>query len=84
MVLTGWVFIGNGHPQEKALRAAQQEAIAESRDAKLHAWKPATSQKVRALVAEIIELADDDALDIARSRAVEEEVLDLLDEPKAR
>lgn len=60
------------------------EAIAESLDAKLHAWKPETSQKVRALVAEIIELADDDTLDIARSRTVEQEVLDLLDEPQAR
>jgi len=60
------------------------EAIAESLDTKLHMWKPETSQKVRALVAEIIELADDDALDIARSRAGEQEVLDLLDEPKAR
>ena len=60
------------------------EAIAESLDTKLHEWKPETSQKVRALVAEIIELADDDALDIARSRAVEQEVLDLLDEHNSR
>ena len=60
------------------------DAIAESLDAKLHEWKPETSQKVRALVAEIIALADDGALDIARSRAVEQEVLDSLDEPKAR
>jgi hypothetical protein len=35
-------------------------------------------------VAEIIELADDDALDIGRSRGVEQEVLDTLDEPTAR
>jgi hypothetical protein len=32
-------------------------------------------------VAEIIEMADLDMLDILRSRAVEQEVLDLLDEP---
>lgn len=57
------------------------EAIAESLDAKLHAWKPETSQKVRALVAEIIELADDDTLDIARSRVVEREALELPMEP---
>jgi hypothetical protein len=31
-------------------------------------------------VAEIIDLADQDALDIMRSRTVEQEVLDLLDE----
>ena len=55
------------------------EAIAEKLETKLHEWKPETSQKVRALVAEIIELADDNALDLVRSRSVEQEVLDLLD-----
>ena len=60
------------------------EAIAETLELKLHKWKPETSQKVRALVAEIIELADDDALDIGRSRSAEQEVLDILDEPSAR
>ena len=57
------------------------EAIAEKLENKLHEWKPETSQKVRALVAEIIEQADDDALDIGRSRSVEQEVMDILDEP---
>ena len=60
------------------------EAIAEKLETKLHEWNPETSQKVRALVAEIIELADDDALDIGRSRGVEQEVLDILDEPSPR
>ena len=60
------------------------EAIAEKLENKLHEWKPETSQKVRALVAEIIELADDDALDIGRSRSVEQEVLNLLDESTTR
>lgn len=60
------------------------EAIAKTLEAKLHAWKPETSRKVRALVAEIIELADDGTLDIARSRSVEQEVLDILDEPTTR
>ena len=60
------------------------EAIAETLESKLHEWRPETSQKVRALVAEIIELADDDALEIGRSRAVEQEVLDILDEPSSR
>jgi len=32
-------------------------------------------------MAEVLELADHDVLDIARSRATEQEVLDLLDEP---
>ena len=57
------------------------EAIAEKLETKLHEWKPETAQKVRSLVAEIIELADDNALDLVRSRSVEQEVLDLLDAP---
>ena len=44
----------------------------------------ASREAARALVAEIIELADGDALDIARSRTVEQEVLDILDEPAPR
>jgi hypothetical protein len=36
------------------------------------------------LVAEIIELADNDALDICCSRNVEQEVLNILDEPTPR
>ena len=64
--------------------ASVMEAIAEKLENKLHEWKPETSQKVRALVAEIIEQADDDALDIGRSRSVEQEVMDILDEPSTR
>ena len=60
------------------------EAIAEALENKLQEWRPETSERVRALVAEIIELADDDALDIGRSRAVEQEVMDLLHEPSTR
>ena len=63
----------------RAYCASIMEAIAEILETKLHEWKPETSRKVRALVAEIIELADDDVLDIARSRGIEQEVLDLLD-----
>lgn len=64
--------------------ACVTEAIAEQLENKLHEWKPETSQKVRALVAEIIEQADEDALDIGRSRSVEQEVMDILDEPSPR
>ena len=60
------------------------EAIAQTLDTKLHEWKPETSQKVRALVSEIVELADSDSLDVMRSRAVEQQVLDILDEPASR
>lgn len=49
-------------------------------DEKLKHWDPATCQQVENLVSEIIELADSDALDLMRSRTVEQEVLDLLDD----
>jgi hypothetical protein len=60
------------------------DALAERLDAKLRAWKPDTAEQVRQHVAEIIEMADLDALDVLRSRAVEQEVLDMLDEPATR
>jgi hypothetical protein len=43
------------------------EAIAERLENKLHEWKSETSHKVRTLVAEIIDLADEDALDFGRA-----------------
>ena len=52
--------------------------------AKLDQWEPEVSQKVESLVAEIMDLADAGALELLRSRAVEQEVLDLLDEPPSR
>jgi hypothetical protein len=60
------------------------DALVEKLDAKLRQWKPDTVEQVRQRVAEIMDLADQDALDIMRSRAVEQEVLDLLDEPPTR
>lgn len=60
------------------------DALAETLDAKLREWKPETAAEVRERVAEVIELADHDILDLMRSRAAEQEVLDLLDEPPAR
>jgi hypothetical protein len=60
------------------------DALAERLDARLRQWKPDTVEQVRQRVAEIMDLADQDALDIMRSRAVEQEVLDRLDEPPTR
>ena len=60
------------------------DALAEELDTKLRTWKPETAAQVRERVAEMIELADDDLLDVMRSRAREQEVLDMLDEPAAR
>lgn len=57
------------------------DALVQELDTKLREWQPDIAQQVRQCLAEIIELADQDALDLLRSRAVEQEVLDLLDEP---
>jgi hypothetical protein len=53
-------------------------------DAKLREWKPETAAEVRQCVAEIIALADQEAFDLLRSRVVEQQVLDTLDEPAPR
>ena len=60
------------------------DAVAEQLDAKLREWTPEMAAQVRQRVVEIMELADQDALDIMRSRLVEQEVLDLLDAPAPR
>ncbi len=62
------------------------DTVAERLDSRLRVWEAATAEQVRQQVAEIIELADHGALDVMRSRAVEQEVLDLLDQddPAAR
>ena len=59
------------------------DVLAEKLDTKLRTWKPETAAQVRERVAEVIELADDDVLDVMHSRAREQEVLDMLDEPSA-
>ena len=60
------------------------DALAEKLDSKLRIWKTETAAEVQVRVAEVIELADGDALDLMRSRSREQEVLDTLDEPTAR
>jgi len=55
--------------------------LVERLDQKLQTWTPDIAEQVKQRIAEIIELADQGALEIMRSRAVEQEVLDLLDEP---
>ena len=57
------------------------DALAAQLDTKLRQWTPAMAAQVRQQVAEIIALADQDVLDVTRSRTVEQEVLDLLDAP---
>jgi hypothetical protein len=60
------------------------DALAEKLDGRLREWKPETAAEARQRITELIELADHDILDIARSRVAEQEVLDLLDESPTR
>jgi len=60
------------------------DALAKRLDKRLREWSPETAEHVRSHVVEIIELADQGLLDVVRSRKVEQEVLDLLDEPATR
>lgn len=57
------------------------DALIEELNTKLSYWQPAVAEQVRHCILEIIEMADHDVLDILRTRTVEQEVLDLLDEP---
>lgn len=59
------------------------DAIVEKLDKRLQRWEASTAEEVRRRVTEIIELADHNALDVIRSRSVEQEVLDTLDESSA-
>ena len=52
---------------------ASMEILAERLDSKLREWRPDIAESVRQHVTEIIDLADQDALDIMRSRIVEQE-----------
>ena len=44
------------------------DALAEKLDARLREWRPETAAEARQRIAEVIELADADLLDLARSR----------------
>jgi hypothetical protein len=70
--------------QYTSRKMMSMDAIAEKLDTKLSKWNPEISREVRALVSEVIDAADNDALDVMRSRVVEQEVLDQLDEPASR
>jgi len=63
---------------------AVMEILVERLDAKLREWRPDIAELVKRRIAEIIDLADQDVLDILRSRTVEQEVFDLLDESPTR
>ena len=57
------------------------DTLVETLDTKLRTWNPEIAKQVRERLAEVIELADEDALEMIRARSVEQDVLDLIDEP---
>jgi len=58
--------------------------LAEKLDKKLREWKPEVAEQVRQHLRELIDLGDQECLDIMLSRKVEQETLDILDEPLPR
>lgn len=60
------------------------DALVEKLEARLRERKLETAAEARERIIEVMDLADHDLLDIARSRVAEQEVLDLLDEPPTR
>jgi hypothetical protein len=71
--------VGRIDQNERRAYFSVMTAIAEKLDRKLSDWKPETASEVEKLVAEIIDWADADALDLMRSRRLEQEVLDVID-----
>ncbi|HZW33727.1 MAG TPA: hypothetical protein VFF52_23600 [Isosphaeraceae bacterium] len=60
------------------------DVLAEHLDRKLREWKPEVADHVPSEILAIMKLADQGVLELMRSRVVEQEVLDLLDEPATR
>jgi hypothetical protein len=56
------------------------DILAEQLNIKLANWKPDIAEQVRQYIKELIDLADQEAVGIIRSRNVEQEVLDMIDE----
>src|SRR5208282_5284325 len=74
-----------GPPRDSSSeRSPLVDALLEKLDTKLREWGPEIAEQVRRQIAEMIDLADRDLLDLVRSRSVEQEVVDLIDEPAPR
>jgi hypothetical protein len=66
--------------RRRSLTEITMDTLVEQLDAKFSVWQPDMADQVRQRIWEIIEMADRDALDVLRSRTIEEEVLEALDE----
>ena len=60
------------------------DTVAEKLNLKFSEWNPDIANLVKQRILELIDLADHDALDVSRSRSIEQQVLDILDEPTSR
>lgn len=61
------------------------DTIVEQLDTKLGQWEPEIADQVRRFILEIIQLADQGIpVELMQSRAVEQEVLSLLDESEVK
>ncbi|HYA16011.1 MAG TPA: hypothetical protein VEF06_01025 [Bryobacteraceae bacterium] len=60
------------------------DALVETLNARLREWQPETAAQLRERITEMINLADQGLLDLMRSRAIEQDVLDILDAPPSR
>lgn len=69
----------HGWPAQRRARCGRGVLVA-TLDARLLVWRPELAAEVRQRIAEIIEAADRDALDLMRSRAAEQAVLDTLED----
>jgi hypothetical protein len=61
-----------------------RDNLLEQLDEKFRSWQPEVADQVRERIGEIIKMADHDALDLLRSRTIEQEVMESLDEPTTR
>ncbi len=83
--LRRWIASQAGPPRDSSSeRSPLVDALLEKLDTKLREWGPEIAEQVRRQIAEMIDLADRDLLDLVRSRSVEQEVVDLIDEPAPR
>lgn len=55
------------------------DVLAKKLNTKLNKWRPDIAAQVRLYIQEIIDSADQETIDIIRSRSIEQEVLDILD-----
>jgi hypothetical protein len=56
------------------------DSLIEELDIKLRQWRPEIGEEVRRCLAELMEMADNNSLDVMRSKTVEQNGLDWLDE----